>query len=135
MDVEFLVSVAIKDNLAAAAILPVEGEGSRLPVAISCHADPRSCDTRANDISGVFSQIANPQPPTKDGTVRDVQVVTRRLPNTLDNFPHRFLAKAITLWGSLGAFPGQSPFRTWGVPFRASVLCSTAKTRVARRIS
>ena len=138
MDVELLVSAARKDDIAVAAIRPVKGESSRTHD-IVCHADPRSRDPRANDISGMSSQIANPQPPTKGATVRDVQGVTRCLPNTLGKFPHRFLAKPITLWDSLGAFPGQNPSRTWGVPFRASVLCSTAccsgrREKLRRRI-
>ena len=91
--VELLVPAASKDNLAVAAIRPFKGERSRLPIV--CHADPRSRDTRANDISGVSSQIANPQPPMKGLAVRDVQGVTRCLPSTLDNCPHLFLFKDI----------------------------------------
>ena len=124
VDVELLVSAARKDNMAAAAIRPVKGESSRVPIV--CHADPRSRDPRANDVSGVSSQIANPQPPTKDATVRDVLWHQPQRFHTLENFPHCFFAEPITLRDSLGAFPGQSPSRTWGVPFRASVLCSSA---------
>ena len=66
-------SVAREENLAVGAICPVKGESSRLPIV--CHTDPRSRDARANDISGMISQIDNPQPPTEDGTVGDVQSV------------------------------------------------------------
>ena len=71
VDVELPVLAASKDNLAAAAIRPAKGESSRLPIV--CHADLRSRDIRANDISGVSTQMANPQPPTTGATVRDVQ--------------------------------------------------------------
>ena len=118
--------------MAVGAISPVKGERSDFPIVI--HADPRSRDAIANDIPGAISQIDNPQPPTKDGTVGDVQFVIPWWQIILDNLPHPSFGEAINFWGNLGAFPVPKACRTDGVPLCASVLCSTACCFVRREV-